>query len=198
MFSISNCPYMLWQQNRCALKKTWNVVKEMTTMNDKTALTRYKTSRWYCGYTLPTTCTSWVKASKGRETKLSLKDLHLVLTQFTPHPFLQTLPRIPWWQQNANHHLPAGTTCVGVFACVSARRQGGGKQTFALSLWAAALDLRSGYRVFFKDSFFFCNGRVQNFNVRSKFRVVPIKVKLDMDEKPGSKICNLWICIKMQ
>lgn len=87
--------------------------------------------------------------------------------------------------------------CVCVCECKATECVGGGGQT--LSLWAADLDLQSGYRVFSRTVFFFfCNGRGQNFNVRSEFRVAPIKVKLTWMEKLGSKICNLGICIKTQ
>ena len=75
----------------------------------------------------------WVTKHREEEHQaFAHKALHPALTQFTPLPFLQTPPRIPWWQHHANRHLPAGMTvcvcvcvCVCVFQCVCARKRCG-------------------------------------------------------------------------
>lgn len=74
---------------------------------------------------------------------------------------------IPWWQQNANRHLPAGWPCVRV----SARPHRGKKRTFALTLWPAVLDLQNG------SSFLLRTG------VCSVFDFVFLRLKLSDEKK---------------
>ena len=97
----------------------------------------------------------WVTKHREEEHQaFAHKALHPALTQFTPLPFLQTPPRIPWWQHHANRHLPAGMTvcvCVCVCVCFNVCAQESG----VVSLWEAVLDLQTGD--FFL--FFFWKGR---------------------------------------
>lgn len=191
VFDLKLSLHALWQQSQCALRKKdgqrngsneWQ--NSIHKVQDKPLILQlHFTHHLYF-------MSESIKLSLKRICTLCSPNLHLTLF-CKPYPgFLGdskmlTITSLLAWL--------CGCVCV----CECKATEWWGKADICSILVGSRFRPSEWLQSFFKGSFFFLwNGRAQNWNVRSKFRVVPVKVKLTWTKNLEAKLVICKFALK--